>query len=243
MNYCMLAHSSYKGSCHKINDEDHLEDILNAYCIDSLSFFENPENISDNINYAQVFEILKTDQSVTNIHFNSGSVNNDYDYTTWYKLLCNTLKFNNTINSLTITSKNDKNWFYIDQLLKINNNIKRITMNCFSINRYSSSCMKSALQNNGTLLKLQFNIRTICEEFFRCLSEIISTNNTLRSLNLIIDYVPDLKHWGYIINAMEYNYSIIDIHSGYYDKPDKLRNYLARNKHNIRLKTMMLQDL
>jgi hypothetical protein len=230
-----------------IDDDNELIYMLKNKNMCRLSLHEDPKNISGNINYTQLFEMLKMNRSIITIHFGRHDRDN-YDYDEWFALLQDTLTVNNTLNIFRLVKPNleYKDWNNIDNLTK-NSSITTVTLFCVSIysmlatDNYNS--IKNMLKNNTTLLHLRLNLVWVFESCSKCLAEIFRTNKTLRSLHIYTRHIVGIPH---VINALEHNYSITDFTwdpKGTFDEYRLVRTYCIRNYHNIVLKSMMLCDV
>jgi hypothetical protein len=227
----------------KIRNNDDMIEIINNEQICMLDLYEHPNNLSGKIDYIKLFELLKTNKSIRIINFtNYESITTDIDYTEWYTLLCDTLTVNNSVDTLGIPIIGHKGWHQVDQVLKTSN-ITHFMFSSFDTSTESNNSMTNILKNNSTLLNLTDNTYIIDSEYCKCLADILSTNNTITSVFLSAFELDGLT---YITDVLEHNYSIQNLYTAdlvYVEDEQRIEKYCKRNKHNYKLKSMMLCDL
>jgi hypothetical protein len=198
-----------------INSIDKLTRVLKTNEIYKLGFTTDPNIFDNDINYKKIFELLKTNTTITHIVFGS-SRNINYDYSKWYLLLSDTLVNNNKINSFCLIKStiDHEEINHINEILRINNNIDIIEIDCRNM-------------NNGV-----------------CLGKMLQENKTLNYFYMYVErIITDYEH---IIRGLKDNYSItrvLILCRTVLDLDNVINKFCKRNRHNIRLKSMIIQDL
>jgi hypothetical protein len=199
---------------YKIENDDELKKMLINNSVLHIKLIK-VESKYRNINYMQLFELLKTNESVGSINFDNSYDN--YDYNELYKLLYDVLLVNKNIGRFVLTKRvlTPDDCEHIEKILQVGINIKELILHC-----------------------------DITNVTFQFLINIINNNKIIDSIHIYAGSVVENGH-KHIINALKYNFNITSIIfplriGHYYVKKHK---YCNRNKHNIRLKSMMIQDL
>jgi hypothetical protein len=174
-----------------LNTIDELETVLKNDSVYELVLHGDPNTVYDNFSdHTQIFEMLKTNESITWICFGLDP-NNNYDYSKWIILLVDILKMNTTLSKFFLAKSviNSRECNYISILLKM--------------------------------------------------------NSTLNSIIIITLRVEQCMP---ITKAMKYNYFVTVFRLCCWGECEHkckkvLKKYSDRNKHNIRLKALMIQDV
>jgi hypothetical protein len=193
--------------------------LFKNYILFGSNTLDEPHSIKECI---EICKLLETDTLIKTVYLNYKIDGNKY-----CEELANLLKVNNTITKLIICPRET------DMLGS------RIL--CQNFNR-----IIDALKINNTVTHIKIYVDHINHVYCKYFADLLKVNNRLSHIKLCINY---LNHCDYknIIDSIKYNSSIIYVcvkppmypYLGY----NKLRNYISRNKHNIKLKQMMLQDL
>jgi len=198
----------------------------------------------DNDYYNELFELLKINTSVNTLKilFN----NCDHQF---YKSLHDMLIINNTINMLHL---NDikisiENCEWICQIIKKNRSVLKLHLNYEEPENNTFENIIDALKFNNTLKLVYFgfnNSNVVCGGL---IAELLTINKTLNYITLclpIIIGMTGIINSGKIVDSLESNPSIISLTGNYLlNTNTNIKNYCARNKHNIMLKSLMIQDL
>jgi len=208
--------------------------------------------IANTINYEHIFKLLKTNTSIKTIKF-------DYSYyyyrneqnIKWYKLLCETLEVNTSLNTfwLSISTMIIEDLDGLNEILKINSStfLKNVHIECNMICSDTWIKITDMLKTNNFVETVNINVMNIdvtneCVE--KQLTELLLCN---KSLNKIVIYgLHNTICYKSIIDALDYNTSIIEMYFSNYvglANLQKIREICERNKHNIRLKNLIIQDL
>jgi hypothetical protein len=166
-----------------------------------------------------LFDGLSTNTSITKIYIyiqTTNPVNYCVDY---YKMLSDVLKINSCVTDISIGSYdiNVTSWLHLIESLKVNKTLKK------------------------------FRLRVDDTKFNGCgyLNEVLLTNNTINYFDLQTDNMINLEE---IIDAIEQNsnityISIENANNTTVNIRNRLNNRCDVNAHNIKLKTILLQDL
>jgi hypothetical protein len=172
-------------------------------------------NYIDNDDYSELFELLKTNTSVHALTF--GHMYSNITNHIIYKLLYDMLKVNMSLQILT--------------LMYNNITIKDAKLLC------------KTLKNNTLLTRVRFHYDIISNNIFENLIKTLKFNKTIthfymdsHSQNIIngANIVNELINNPYVTYLSGCNCLSSNI---------EIQNYCARNKHNIMLRSLMIQDL
>jgi hypothetical protein len=241
MVYQVVVYKKNNSAYIDIYNNDELTQMIKDNEITSMYLCNDIDKIIDPI---QCFELIKTNTSINSI-FMSTKTNIKH-----YKLLCKALQINNFLQNISfeqeIMSSQICRW--INKMLNVNTSLIGIQLLCRHIDDEGWSSLINALHVNKTVKEIRITVRSISLININKLVELVKVNNTLNTLILSSYYA--FEDYKLLINALKNNPSIInccvedvdnyDLNSGV---TNKIKKYTKRNKHNIRLKQMLIQDL
>jgi len=230
MQYITNVHAAFLNHdyFYRITNDDNLKRVLENNIVTDIMVFKFNAINDENINYVQLFELLKMNESIKSISFGHSTYDN-YDYSDWCELLRDVLLVNKNINKFCLAKNtfNFNDYEQIEKILQIGHNIKTLLLHCDTDLSITVTDRQVGSQTN---IPTQF------------ITNIVNNNQIIDIIfhaeYIKIEYQP-------IINALKNNFNIIHIWLPYNDfiKNKKLRKYYNRNEHNIKLKSMMMQDL
>jgi hypothetical protein len=216
----------------KIYNNDELVELIKNNNIISLYLTRDFHKIIDPI---QCFELLKTNTSINYIYMSNNTNTNKY-----YKQLCKALQTNNYVDKLFITNKtmDHKISKWISKMLKVNTIINNLELIYLYIDNDAWSSLITTLSTNKTLRQIIISVHSINPRVIWKLASLLEVNSTLNTFKI---FTANTFNPTQLIDALRNNSSITNFHlDGSYDRIPK---YVIRNIHNIRLKTMQIQDL
>jgi len=201
------------------------------------------------INYKHIFELLKTNTSITHIKFDySHYYHRSKQSILWYKYLCETLIVNESLNTFSISSIYiiPGDLVGINKILKHNNSLKTIVLDCRILCSNTWDKITDMLKINNfikTVIINTINIEFTTNFIEKNLIKLLCYNKSLNKIELY--GMHNKLCYKSIIDTLYYNIHITSLELYYIDLEDreKITEICERNKHNIRLKNLMLEDL
>jgi hypothetical protein len=208
------------------------------------------------INYTKLFEkyeeydewscilsdVFKINTTITHITLSINNITN-----TGFKLLCEGLSINRSINQITIVFYNNIttcNSILLSNMIKTNSYLSNIHINCSNIDKDGWTNIINSLKVNKTLIRVGLYIRNTNFNGSPQLNELLLVNKTIATLDL---NTHGMLKYEDIIYGLKKNPSVKQLYdSSCMRLPNiayKLDKYLSRNVHNSKLKGMMLQDI
>jgi hypothetical protein len=228
INYPRQEHTN------RISNRPQLLKLVKQNEITTLEFHEE-----DIINYyKKLLTLLKSNTSIHTLYLSNNCSDNEC-----YELLKEMLLFNKSLNKFyfsdSIFHHNKYSW--IHEMIKDNTTLTEITLGLTSKIGYNIwKPLISALKDNKTLTYITLRIRGLYTIDGDHIAEILRVNTVL---NKIVLSAIEIKNCDEITKALEYNSSIVYLSGHRCLNTQQNLRICERNEHNIRLKTMMLQDL
>jgi hypothetical protein len=212
----------------------------------SIEIIRFPFKVSNTKCFITLNEMLKINTTLKEVDILLNIV--DYECC---KLLVDGMNENSSITILRLYESHfgSNELRLISDMIRINTILTRLSI-YFVKNRIDNDAiiyMMDALRNNKTLqnivIPVNLNSRSVCKSF----AQYIKENNIITTIDMIGINAINPDCFNMVIDALDYNTSITGFFGVTY-LMDKIQinrkySYCARNKHNINLKSMLLQDI
>jgi hypothetical protein len=203
--------------------------------------------------FKQLFELLKNNSSVKRLIItynsnyghsdNNNNNNNNISNNEFYKLLSDCLAIDTYFNVVCLVDDNinAENLVLISNALKNNNSLIEVELCYKNLKKNECKYIIDSLKFNKTLTYIVIYINSISANH---IVELLKVNTTLRSLEIR----SRIKKPRIICNTLQNNRNItyfsvysqmdidIDIHN-------IISDYCERNMHNLKLKSLLIEDL
>jgi hypothetical protein len=195
----------------------------------------------DNDYYNEIFELLKKNISVDTLRILCNNGDSQF-----FKSLNDMLVINNSISMLHLndTKLSIENCEWICQIIKNNTSVEKLYLNYEESENNTCENIINALKFNNTLKLVNIHIENSNTVSGEIIAELLTINKTLNSITLYIPTMIGIINSDKIADSLEYNSSVITLIGHYLlGTNTNITNYCARNKHNIMLRSLMIQDL
>jgi hypothetical protein len=224
----------------KISNEDNRKILFPLLKNNEITMLETYCYV-DNDYYNELCELLKTNTSVNTLRILCNNGDNQF-----FKSLHDMLVINNSINMLHLsdTKISIENCEWICQIIKKNTSVEKLYLNYEKPENNTCENIINALKFNNTLklVYIGFNNSNVVNG--ELIAELLTINKTLNYITLSIPTMIGITNSGKIADALEYNSSVITLNGHYLlGTNTNINNYCERNRHNIMLRSLTIQDL